>query len=353
MKRYLLAGTLIFAALLVSCKKEEDKKEYFDGSGEFTINSKFYSTFYFLPLEEISVEFDPSGIVVPSEGITYNWTFSGFYYEGQLIDTLHNGPTSIKLTTPEQYGTYSITIQPLHDDYYTPTPPILSVVVIDPESKESFRGYADGEFSFIDERDGVEYPYSRFGDLFWFITNLRWKTAGVSVDSIAAFDYIFGRLYIWEEATGGESREGLGNGPQGVCPTGWSIPTNEDWSNLASYVLGVPTPFEDNWAGMGEMASAPFYLNDTRLWNVLSPDNLHSNTMQWNAIPAGNHTPGNLLLPFQNRDSFGFWWSSSEYSANNANYRFIHYNDNLFRYANGNKVNLGISVRCVKLATQP
>ena len=49
---------------------------------------------------------------------------------------------------------------------------------------------------------------------------------------------MFGRLYTWNDATGGESASGLGNGVQGVCPEGWSIPTAEDWVDLAMAVNG-------------------------------------------------------------------------------------------------------------------
>ena len=54
---------------------------------------------------------------------------------------------------------------------------------------------------------------------------------------------VLGRLYTWKEATLGESKSGLGEGPQGICPDGWTVPTNEDWEALAKTLSGEEHPF--------------------------------------------------------------------------------------------------------------
>jgi uncharacterized protein (TIGR02145 family) len=51
-------------------------------------------------------------------------------------------------------------------------------------------------------------------------------------------DYIIGN-----DATGKVSGSGLGGGPQGACPPGWTVPTNEDWEDLAKALKGSAVGF--------------------------------------------------------------------------------------------------------------
>ena len=85
----------------------------------------------------------------------------------------------------------------------------------------SLTGVPATEKSFTDPRDGKVYGTVELGNLEWFAQNLNWEGAGEGYGKTEAGAYVFGRLYTWNDATGGESASGLGNGVQGVCPEGW------------------------------------------------------------------------------------------------------------------------------------
>jgi uncharacterized protein (TIGR02145 family) len=52
----------------------------------------------------------------------------------------------------------------------------------------------------------------------------------------------YGLFYQWNAAMAGSTTEGA----QGICPSGWHIPTNADWDQLQS-TLGSSTTADDTW----------------------------------------------------------------------------------------------------------
>ena len=59
-----------------------------------------------------------------------------------------------------------------------------------------------------------------------------------------------------------------------VCPTGWHVPTNDEWMVLINYLGG------DTIAG-NKMKS-----NENNLWQEFNPNSL--NSVQFSALPGGN-----------------------------------------------------------------
>lgn len=342
-KYYLKFIVVAVAAAMaaVSCNKdEEDTREYMAGSVSFDFPS------YAVVGQEVSSYV--SGITTPPlSDLRYYWVS----YDMEINETDTVEGQSITFHLPSEPGEYSITAyaQSISGEYYTSSSTAhVQVITTDPEAID---GWAPGTTTLRDERDGQTYRVRNIGNLQWFTQDLRYAGDGETVlgypyDKSEGLDYIFGRLYSWNEATGGQSGEGLGQGPQGACPDGWSVPTAEDWEDLALAVGGEPVDFLDHWDGIGDILSAPVTVNGSAMWPY-SPDNLHSNTYGWNAFPTGNSRDN--YNEFENIGVYGMWWSSTLLDNGMVPYRFIYYNTNTCDVYYTDKDSYGVSVRCVRL----
>ena len=117
---------------------------------------------------------------------------------------------------------------------------------------------------------------------------------------------------------------------RGLCPSGWHVPSEEDWNELRDYLdpnamdnPSLPGGQEENIAG-GEMKSKSGF---TGL--------------------LGGNRQGGEFFNFVNRGNVGFWWSSSIISEGLGVSRSIHSFDADMR--RGVKdMSSGLSVRCLK-----
>jgi uncharacterized protein (TIGR02145 family) len=180
---------------------------------------------------------------------------------------------------------------------------------------ESVKILSKGE-SFTDTRDGKTYKNVKIGEQVWMAENLDIKTGNSwCYGNDEANCKKYGRLYDWETA-------------KKVCPSGWHLPSNEEWLNLINYVGG------DNVAGKK--------LKSTRDWN----DNGNgTDNHEFSALPSGyrNNLDGNFKLIGES----SYWWSATEYDANDAYKWYMYNNLESFDGQNDHKSD-GYSVRCVK-----
>jgi uncharacterized protein (TIGR02145 family) len=131
----------------------------------------------------------------------------------------------------------------------------------------------------------------------------------------------YGRLYTWYAAT--DSRN--------VCPTGWHVPSDAEWSTLTTYLGG------ESVAG-GKLQEADTTLRGTPFYSGAT------NETGFTAIKSGSRS---FTGEFSQIDIWGSWWSSTEQSVGIAYIREV--------YRNSNKViriftmeEDGLSVRCLR-----
>jgi len=131
---------------------------------------------------------------------------------------------------------------------------------------------------------------------------------------------VYGRLYTWYAATD------LRN----VCPSGWHLPTDTEWTTLTTFLGGF------------KVAGGKLKETGTSHWET--PNYAATNSTNFTALPGGccdtYDTYGGIYHS-------GYWWSSTESTSSNAYYRLMYYAwGSTSRYA-ADKAN-GFSVRCIK-----
>jgi uncharacterized protein (TIGR02145 family) len=134
----------------------------------------------------------------------------------------------------------------------------------------------------------------------------------------------YGALYNWYAINSAT------NGNKNVCPTGWHVPTDGEWTTLTTYLVGQSV------AG-GKMKEAG-------LAHWLSPNIGATNESGFAGLPGGFR---NFNGSFYNVGSYGLWWSSSEDDAAYAWFRYLrNLNGNVYR--DGSYKGSGFSVRCLR-----
>lgn len=328
---------LSLVAVFAACDKDDDE------DGETLAFLEGYPTFecpvYAMVGDTITVT--ASGVV--TDGVEYSWSYGAL----DSITVIGKDKATIKLMVPDSLARYDITVTASAGELYYTSIYTGSVTSVGPGS---LTGVVESENVFVDARDSQMYGYVKVGNLYWMDRNLNWKGAGQGYGRSDAAAYVFGRLYTWKDATGGVSATGLGNGVQGVCPEGWSVPTKEDWDDLGAALNGGEqfAPGSD-WKGVAGKLMASAFFNGEKIWPY-SPEVDITNDYGWNALSGGTGVLDYTV--FSNICKYGFWWVGTERDSNNAYFRYIfcEYPNVSVNYSS--KDGMAASVRCVKLVEE-
>lgn len=133
-------------------------------------------------------------------------------------------------------------------------------------------------------------------------------------------NYIYGKLYTWYVAS--DTRN--------VCPAGWHVPTNEEWTVLSDYLEG------------SSVSGGKLKEQGTSHW--LSPNSGATNESGFIALPGGYRGE---LASFNELTTTAIFWSASEYSTGLPWYWGAQYHSlGLFNIYNS--AYFGCSIRCIK-----
>jgi uncharacterized protein (TIGR02145 family) len=157
----------------------------------------------------------------------------------------------------------------------------------------------------------------------------------------------YGRLYDWATAmnissTYNSNTYSVAANHKGICPTGWHIPSDDDWNTLIAFIhedndLDSYTPNISFYAGK--------YLKATSGWN--NDNGNGSDTYGFSALPSGI---GTSVGTFSTAGDGGYLWSTSQYLSSSAYCGYMYlYNTfyDLASFGEFSKLTLR-SVRCVK-----
>jgi uncharacterized protein (TIGR02145 family) len=206
----------------------------------------------------------------------------------------------------------------------------------------------------VTDIDGNTYPTVQIGTQLWMQENLRtthysdvtpiplvtnnseWVSNSINGTSSPMMRWYnndqatytankFGALYNWFAISPST------NGNKNVCPTGWHVPSDDEWTVLTDYLGGVSV------AG-GKMKST-----GTQYWQ--SPNQDATNESGFSGLPGGHCGSSNGM--FVDVGNHGLWFSSTEGSAGETWARGLYYGDGNVGRGYGIKGS-GFSVRCLR-----
>ncbi len=197
-----------------------------------------------------------------------------------------------------------------------------------------------------DDRDGQIYNTVKIGNQWWMAENLNIGTRIDGVldqtdngiiekycyDDLESNCDVYGGLYQWDEMMQyNPSDTGTIGTIQGICPTGWHLPTDDEWTTLTDYLGGT------------SVAGGKLKETGTTHWR--SPNTSATNEIGFMALPGGDRyaTDGSFL----GLGGLGFFWSATERDSFNAWNRGLSYGNPDVYHDYVNEAS-GFSVRCVK-----
>jgi uncharacterized protein (TIGR02145 family) len=195
---------------------------------------------------------------------------------------------------------------------------------------------------FIDSRDNQQYKMVKIGNQVWMAENLKTTKLNDSttiplITDKAYWSLALGMAYCYYEnsepvhvATYGILYNWFTVKSGKLCPKGWHVPTDSEWSALVDYIGGPEI-------GGGKLKE----VGDSH-WR--SPNANATNNYNFGALPGGARFRNGT---FDFIGSLGGWWSSTEQSPDYAFYRGVYFNYGVINKDYENK-SAGFSVRCIK-----
>jgi uncharacterized protein (TIGR02145 family) len=194
----------------------------------------------------------------------------------------------------------------------------------------------------VTDIDGNTYKTITIGSQIWMAENLRttkyndgsaiqlirneseWNNLKIPGycwydNDSARYSNIYGALYNWYAVNTGK-----------LCPSGWHIPSDEEWTTLTEFLGGA------------SIAGGKLKETNTTYWNT--PNNGSTDEFGFAALPGGGR---NLIGSFTHIGIYGFWWSSTTHVPNYSFYRRLNFDNSNIEKSN-TRIESGFSVRCIK-----
>ena len=116
-----------------------------------------------------------------------------------------------------------------------------------------------------------------------------------------------------------------------LCPTGWHVPTDAEWTILTNF--------------LGGETGAGGKLKEEGITHWTSPNTGATNETGFIALPGGTRSNTGS---FSDIGKYSAWWSSSLYSTIGGWYRNVNFDNSNVVKANKQRKTYGLSVRCLK-----
>ncbi|MBI9038610.1 MAG: fibrobacter succinogenes major paralogous domain-containing protein [Bacteroidales bacterium] len=161
------------------------------------------------------------------------------------------------------------------------------------------------------------------GAYVWYDNDITWKN-------------LYGALYNWYAV----------DDPNGLCPTGWHVPTNDEWTALTDFIGGTWTPHGNELKSCRQVNSPlgeGCNTTEHPRWNEYNTD-FGTDDYGFSGLPGGGRCYNSY---FDDLGNFGTWWSSTEHLSNHAWYSNLNHSYG-YVYSNHSYMYYGFSVRCLR-----
>jgi len=239
---------------------------------------------------------------------------------------------------------------------------IIRKAILDIDSITFYAAVLPTDTTVVADIDGNIYKTVVIGEQTWMAENLRVTTFndGTEIPLItnasewyqlrtpaycyysndsAGYHGLYGPLYNWYSVNTGQ-----------LCPAGWHIPTDEEWTIMQDFLIANGYNFDGATTGNNISKS----LADTIFWTYSSVEGAVGNTdypafrnkSGFSALPGGYRNEGGTFIRTLLR---GYWWSSTQYidDPESSWYRELRY-DTTYVFVNIAKQWMGFSVRCIE-----
>ena len=218
----------------------------------------------------------------------------------------------------------------------------------------------------ISDYEGNVYQTVQIGYRIWMAENLKstyysdgtaiplvvedsgWKNLGDDGKAYCWYDNssdtgdIYGAIYSWAAAMNGA--DDTDDNPcevQGVCPTGWHMPSDSEWKELEIY-LGMEPSEADATSYRGTDQGGKLKETGTSLWK--SPNVGATNESGFSALPGGHRGSNGVF--YQLGEQAAFWTTTERRNSLMLSRMLFYTRADIFNH--DRYKNFGFSVRCIR-----
>ncbi len=160
------------------------------------------------------------------------------------------------------------------------------------------------------------------GAYVWYSNNVSWKD-------------LYGALYNWHATVD----------PNGLCPTGWHTPTDDEWTELTDFIGGTVSPHGNELKSCRQVNSPQGgKCNTIKHPRWYENGNNGTDDYGFSGLPGGYRYSNGMIGTIGNSSN---WWSFTDSSSSNAWARSLSYNNGNIDTNDSNKRS-GLSVRCFR-----
>ena len=222
----------------------------------------------------------------------------------------------------------------------------------------------------VTDIDNNVYNIVSIGTQCWMKENLRTtrfadgtsiQPGGTSSSSTTPYRYApigddnyvatHGYLYNWPAVMKGASSSSANpSGVQGICPKGWHVPSDAEWTQLTSYVSSQ-TDYRcnnDSYNNAKALASKTGWIYSDNDACAVGNGRDNNDKTGFSALPAGFYDGSYGYNYSYDFGRYAYFWSATMSSDNN----YIYFRDLAYWWANVDRGSYycyhGLSVRCLR-----